>query len=173
MKQWKEEFEKERLRVLPMKKKFGGVGKGYEDMVGGTLMGASGELRWREAVKMVLMTRSERAVRCVTDLIDHMIIETIKLYKGTDMEDRVTLFHDALAQWNEGEAQAYLEEHYPGWAARFIKPVGTTCAGTIYKDKPPGNSPENARGLDSYGFADLEYAMCFNCSLSWVYPYGD
>ena len=36
-----------------------------------------------------------------------------------------------------------------------------------------GNLPENARGLDSYGFADLEYAMCFNCALSWVYPYGD
>ena len=78
-----------------------------------------------------------------------------------------------LAQWDEGEAQAYLEVKYPGWAARFIKPVGTTCAGTIYKDKPPGNSPENARGLDSYGFADLENAMCFNCALSSVYPYGD
>jgi hypothetical protein len=38
---------------------------------------------------------------------------------------------------------------------------------------PPGNSPENARGLDSYGFADLEYAMCFNCALSSVYPHGD
>jgi hypothetical protein len=83
------------------------------------------------------------------------------------------MFHDALAQWNEGETQAYLEEKYPGFTSRFIKPVGKTCAGTIYKDKPPGNSPENARGLDSYGFADLEYAMCFNCALSWVYPYGD
>ena len=59
---------------------------------------------------------------------------------------------------------------YPGWAARFIKPVGTTCAGTIKKEKPPGNLQENARGLDSYGFADLEYAMYFNCALSSVYP---
>jgi hypothetical protein len=49
--------------------------------------------------------------------------------------------------------------------------VGSTCSGTIYKDKPPGNSPENARGLDSLGFADLEYAMCFNCALAWHYPY--
>jgi hypothetical protein len=54
-----------------------------------------------------------------------------------------------------GEAQAYLEVKYPGWAARFIKPVGKTCPGTIYKDKPPGNSPEHAQGLGSYGFADL------------------
>jgi hypothetical protein len=51
--------------------------------------------------------------------------------------------------------------------------VGTTCSGTIFKDKPPGNSPENARGLDSFGFADLEYAMCFNCALAWHCPYGD
>jgi hypothetical protein len=41
------------------------------------------------------------------------------------------LLHDALAQCNEGEAQAYLEVKYPGWAARFIKPVGATCAGTV------------------------------------------
>ena len=95
------------------------------------------------------------------------------LYKGTDMGERFVVFHDALAQWNEKEAQEYIEEKYPGFTSRFIKPVGKTCAGTIYKDKPPGNSPENARGLDSYGFADLEYAMCFNCALSWVYPYGD
>ena len=59
---------------------------------------------------------------------------------------------------------------YPRWAARFIKPVGTTCAGTNYKDKPPGNSLENARRLGSYGFTDLEYAMFFNCALSSVYP---
>jgi hypothetical protein len=48
---------------------------------------------------------------------------------------------------------------------------GTAC--TIYKDKPPGNSPENARGLGSFGFADLEYAMCFNCALAWHWDYGD
>jgi hypothetical protein len=51
--------------------------------------------------------------------------------------------------------------------------VGTTCAGTIFKDKTPGKSPENARGLGSFGFADLEYAICFNCALAWHCPYGD
>ena len=83
------------------------------------------------------------------------------------------MFHDALAQWNEDEAQLYIKNRYPGFENRFIKPVGTTCAGTIYNDMVPGNSPENARGLDFFGFADLEYAMCFNCALAWHYPYGD
>jgi hypothetical protein len=43
-------------------------------------------------------TRSDHAVRCVTDLIDHMILETQKLYKSTDMKGRSMLFHVALAQ---------------------------------------------------------------------------
>ena len=83
------------------------------------------------------------------------------------------MFHDALAQWNEDEAQLYIKTRYPGFENRFIKPVGTTCAGTIYHDIVPGNSSENAWGLDSFGFADLEYVMCFNCALAWQYPYGD
>ena len=62
------------------------------------------------------------------------------------------MFHDALSQWNQKEAQLHIKTRYPGFENRFIKPVGTTCAGTIYKDKPPGNSPEDAKGLDSFGF---------------------
>ena len=93
------------------------------------------------------------------------------LYKGTDMKGEFGMFHDALAQWNGKEAQECIEEMHHGFTVRFTRPVGSTCAGTMYKDKPPGNSPEdaraspgNARGLDSYGFADLGYAMCFNCA---------
>ena len=41
----------------------------------------------------------------MTDLIDHMITEIKKIYAGTDMEDRFLMFHDALSQWNEAEAQ--------------------------------------------------------------------
>jgi hypothetical protein len=66
-----------------------------------------------------------------------------------------------------------IKTRYPGFENCFIKPVGNTCAGTKYHDMPHGNSPKNARGLDSFGFADLEYAMCFNCALAWHCPNGD
>jgi len=89
------------------------------------------------------------------------------------MEGHFLMFHAALAQWNEDEAQLYIKNRYPGFENCFIKPVGTTCASTIYHDMVPGNSPKNARGLDSFSFADLEYAMCFNCALAWHYPYDD
>jgi hypothetical protein len=49
--------------------------------------------------------------------------------------------------------------------AQLSRSPGTAC--TTYKDKPAGYSPENARGLGSFGFADFEYAMCFNCALAW------
>jgi len=76
----------ERRRVLLMKNNFGGVGKkGYEETVGATAIGASGDPIRKEEVRRELMTRSDHAVRCVTDLVDHMILETQKLYKGTDM----------------------------------------------------------------------------------------
>ena len=138
------------------------------------VIGPSGQPAWKDAVKNRLLTRTEpKAVRCVKDLIDHIIIESVKLYESTDMEDKFTMFHDALSAWNEGAVQEYIKEKYPGFEHRFITPVGKTCEGTIYKSKPPGNTPENARGLDAYGFYDLESTMSFNCALSWVYPHGD
>jgi len=91
-----------------------------------------------EAVRHVLMTRSGDAKRCVTDLIDSMFTESKELYKGTDMEDKFVMFPDVHIHWNEKEAQGYIEEKYPGFTGRFIKPVGKTCAGTVYKDKPRG-----------------------------------
>ena len=53
------------------------------------------------------------------------------------MEDHFLMFHDALSQWNQKEAQLHIKTRYPGFENRFIKPVGTTCAGTIYHDLPP------------------------------------
>ena len=96
-----------------------------------------------------------------------------KYLRGTDMKEWLLVFRDAFALWNEDGAQLYIKTRYPGFESRFIKPVGTTCAGTIYRDMVPGNSPRNARGLDSFGFAELEYAMCFSCPLARHYPYGD
>ena len=77
-------------------------------MTGAMEIGASGEPKWREEVKRVIMTRSKDAKSCVTDLIDHMITESKELYKGTDMKEKLAMFHDALAQWNGKEAQTFI-----------------------------------------------------------------
>jgi hypothetical protein len=46
VKQCNKEFEKEHRRVLLKKNNFGGVGKGYEVIVGATAIGASGDPIW-------------------------------------------------------------------------------------------------------------------------------
>ena len=79
---WEENFEAERLRVISMPKAQGGVGKGYEDAPGAMVIGPSGQPAWKDAVKKRLLTRTNpKAVRCVTDLIDHIITESVKLYE--------------------------------------------------------------------------------------------
>ena len=104
------------------------------------MIGPSGQPAWKDAVRNRLLTRrtEPKAVRCVKDLIDHIIIESVKLYESTYMEDKFTMFHDALSAWNEGAVQEYIKDKYPGFEHRFIiTPVGKTCAGIIYKSKPP------------------------------------
>jgi hypothetical protein len=165
-KTWNKNIEKERVKAKTMKCEFFGVRKVYEDNPGAMLLDAWGEPMWKQDAGRRLNCRSEYTKRCVTNLVDHMITESKKNYAGTDMEGCFLMVHDALSAWNEAEAQEYIKTRYPGFENRFIKPVGATCARTIYKDKPPGNSPGNAPGLDSLRFEDLEYAMCFNCALA-------
>ena len=74
----------------------------------------------------------------------------------------------------EGGKQEHLAKKYPLLKDRIIVPVGTSRVGTTAKrGGPPGNSPENARATDSFGFADLEYSINLNHALACVYPYGD
>jgi len=180
IKRWNEEFEKERKRVLDMPRKFGGKGKGYEDVPGaGAIQQGTGnplldgKPLWHTKIHEVLTTRSQSACRCVTELIDHMVIESKKAYVGTDREGDFLIYHDALSVFTETEAQAYLASQYPDMAGRFIASVGTTNQGTSYHGRCVGDSPELCRGLDSHGFADLDYAVSFCCSLASVYPRDD
>ena len=106
--------------------------------------------------------------------MDYTITSLVSLYAGTAMEDKWMCYGDALSAWHEDESQQYLKDKYPQHFDRFIRPVGTSRVGTTLKRLgPPGNSPENARGTDAFGFAHLEAAMAFNQSLACVYPYGD
>jgi hypothetical protein len=174
VKEFEKEIVAEERRVLPMTKKFGGVGKGYRDVPGALDLDENGVPKWKAAIIKTINMRSKNAKRCVTDLIDYTIIGAKKMYDGTPMQDKWMCYADAMAAWGEKEAQDHLAKKWPDYAARFIRPVGLSRTGTTLKHVgPPGNSPENARGTDSFGFAKLEAAMAFNMSLSSVYPYGD
>lgn len=100
--------------------------------------------------------RSEGIV-CVTALMDHIVREGNDFYKSTPFAKSWVLFHDALTQWWEPEAQAHLASlGFP--PSRQICAQGETNATNRYKGKLVGNSPELCP-LDSNLFSDLEYSM--------------
>ena len=125
-------------------------------------------------VMTVLQCRCKWGKKCPKKIMDYTIIGAKAMYDGTPMQDKWMCYADAMAAWGEKEAQEHLAKKWPEYAVRFIRPVGSSRVGTTLKHVgPPGNSPENARGTDSFGFSRLEAAMAFNMSLSSVYPYGD
>jgi hypothetical protein len=61
-----------------------------------------------------------------------------------------------MAAFWEKEAQEHIAKKLSLWMNHLINAVGTTRVGTSLKCcAPPRNSPENGRGADSFGFADL------------------
>ena len=63
-----------------MKRKFGGFGLGYEDQPGAMELCAWGEPMWKQDAGQRLNRRSEDAKVRVTDLVDHMVTESKKIY---------------------------------------------------------------------------------------------
>jgi len=91
-----DEIEKERKKLIDMPRLFGGIGKGYEDMANGTTIGTSGKPLWQEKIKEVIETRSNRPVRCITDLVNHMITECKIIFEKTPHAEDFMMYHDAL-----------------------------------------------------------------------------
>ncbi|KAJ1419701.1 hypothetical protein B484DRAFT_400097, partial [Ochromonadaceae sp. CCMP2298] len=164
MKGWKLAQTAELARVLPLGKQWGQVGYGYKDRYGDD---------WEKMVNAVLTrgNQTRHALVCVTDLIDHVIAESTRMYAGSAHANDFIIFHDGLSQWWEAEAQQYIRSK--GFGDRQLRCTGTTNAGNRYAGKVCGDSPEICRGLDAHGFADLKLSMAYHTSLSSKYAHDD
>ena len=101
---------------------------------------------------------------CITDVIDHIIAEGDRAFADTPYAHNWIIGHDALGQYWEPRALAYLESKgFP--PCRLLCAQGSTNRGTRYADKLVGNSPE-LMPLDSNLFADLEYAIKQHCAIT-------
>ena len=102
----------------------------------------------------------------------HVVYWSTIAYAGSTHEHDFMIYHDALGQWWEKEAQEFIATL--GFRDRQWRALGTTNAGTRYEGRLVGDSPELCRGLDSHGFADLKNAMNLNSALSCaMYAQGD
>ena len=111
---------------------------------------------------------------CVTDLMDHVIEQGNKMFKGSTHEKDWVIYHDALSQWWEKEAQEHMADK--GFADRQVKAQGKTNdtlkeklskRGYLrYKDSLMGDSPE-LMPLDSTLFNDLINSIGHHVCSTW------
>ena len=138
-----------------------------EGLVGGAYEARYG-VRWREEVKAKL-GRGSGAMCNVCDIMDHVIAEGNRLFRGTPFEHCWVIYHDALSQWWSKGAQDYIETTYPGFATRQCRGLGHTNEGTSYEGKLPGDTPEYMP-LDSNLFSDLEVSVRWNVAATFELP---
>jgi hypothetical protein len=108
---------------------------------------------------------------CITELIDHVISESTRLYAGSEHADTFQIFHDGLTAWWEPAAQDYIAKK--GFKDRQLRSLGPTNKGTRYEGKLPGDSPEICRGLDSFGFAHLSHSVRLHTALTSILAADD
>ena len=103
----------------------------------------------------------DKTIVCITQLMDHAVVETQKLYADTEHAETFLIYHDGLSLWWSKEAQDYLEFRW-GMRDRQVRCMGDTDKGNRYAGKVVGDSPELCAGLDAFGFADHKRAVRLN-----------
>ena len=71
----------------------------------------------------------------ITVMMDHVVAESKAAYKGTEHENTFFIFHDALSQWWEDEAQDYLSTIFD--VSRQLRCCGLTNLETRFSPPPP------------------------------------
>lgn len=140
---------------------WGGEGDGYQE-------------RWPDdwEEKLDEKMHGPLGLRCITDIMDHVVSESKRLYKGTKHAKDFMIFHDGLSAWWEEESQEHLA--MLGFRDRQLRCLGDTNRDSrYYGGKLVGDSPELCVGLDSHGFAHLKVCMDYNLAVSSRYDVGD
>eukprot|EP00966_Prymnesium_polylepis_P316004 7301151-Prymnesium_polylepis.1 len=104
--------------------------------------------------------------------MDHVVAEFKRLFAGTSYADSFVIFHDALKEWWEKEAQEYLLERHGIGPSRQLCIQGETNdeVAKHYVGKLVGDSPELCP-LDSNLFSYFETAMKMNVAHTDILPH--
>ena len=125
---------------------------------------------WSEEVDKALR-RGAGAVVCVTELMDHVVAESKKLFRGTTHEHDFVIWHDALSAWWEDEAQDYLATL--GFKDRQVCALDDTNAEFArYSHGLVGDSPE-LMPLDAHLFSDLSQELWRHVAITSNLPESD
>lgn len=125
---------------------------------------------WRPAV-IAQLRKGPNFLVCITELMDHVVAESTRMFKGTTHEHDFVIWHDALFAWWEKEAQEYLASL--GFGNRQVRALdGTNAEFARYEFGLVGDSPEWSP-LDAHLFSDLSSALWRHVALTSDLPIGD
>jgi hypothetical protein len=142
----------------------------------GTDVNEWGKEAW---VKQIKTSSAFTGVRCITDLVKHMVIKTKKCYKNTSYQNTYHSYHDALLQLThdttvEWMMKTKIPDENTVVYKRWIKPENglNDSFGPRWKQRPIGNSPElmpldNSLNQDVHGSVRKHAVMSLRLCTEW------
>ncbi len=86
------------------------------------------------------------------DVVEHIMQESNRIMQGTKHANDWYFYHDALSQLTAKDMQNWLVEK--GYKEKWLLPLKGLNKGTVYENRPIGDSPE-MMPLDTSLFEDL------------------
>ena len=108
---------------------------------------------WKEKIGEATLCRGFVSIN---KLIDHMFVETAKVFVGTAHENDWVLYHDALALFTSKESMEYMR--HKGFLSHLILPQFGLNDGTAYANRMVGMRPE-VMPLDAHLNQDLHESV--------------
>jgi hypothetical protein len=105
----------------------------------------------------ILKTAHFNKVKCIAEMVEHIVDKTREIMKDTKYENYFYFYHDALSQMTCRKTTAWMI--MTGYINHWILPSSGVNSGTIYAKHPPGDSPE-FMPLDTSLFGDAH--ACVN-----------
>jgi hypothetical protein len=82
---------------------------------------------------------------CISEIVEHIVVESARIYEGTENKDDWMFYHDALSLMTAKETVRWMKEK--DYLKHWILPMGGLHQWDndlkVYYGRPIGNSPEN------------------------------
>ena len=126
-----------------------------------------GDDQWRNECETSVFMKK---YMCVTELVTKIHDRTKDAFLGTTHEDDWYFYHDALSQMTAKTTVAWMKEK--GYYKRWLIPQLGCNEGTIFQNRPVGNSPE-FMPLDMSLNNDVQLALSLHCAITAHLPDDD
>ena len=122
---------------------------------------------WRNKVNNSIFMRK---FMCITELVQRIHDHSKAAFRGTTHEDDWYFYHDALSQMTAKSTVRWMKQR--DIYRRWLIPLNGCNCGTVYDNRPVGNSPE-FMPLDNSLNQDIQVSLSLHCAVTAHLPDND